>query len=261
MRRRIFEIIERGTDNDSVSKLYDYFMMACVFISLVPLMFRPNDVPPWLVTMDNIIGAMFVIDYLLRFITEDYRSEKSSIEAFIKYPITPYAIVDLMSILPWAIELVADFYAIKTLKLLRFFRAFKVLRAIKIVKYSRSIRLTRAAINNSKDTLGTVLVLALGYVFVIALLVFNVETGADLPPSDNSINTFADALYFSAVSLTTVGYGDMIPKSAFGRFVMVLSSFVGVAIIALPSGIVTAGYMKALEDEKNNKLEFEDENE
>lgn len=261
MRRRIFEIIERGAGDDQTSKLYDYFMMACVFMSLVPLTFRPEDVPPWLIIVDNIIGMLFAVDYVLRFATEDYRSGKQSIEAFIRYPFTAYAIVDLLSILPWILELIVETYAMKPLRMLRLFRSFKVLRAFRIIRYSRSIRLTRAAIKNSQDTLGTVLMLAIGYVFVIALLIFNIEMASDVKSEDVLIRTFPDALYFATVSLTTVGYGDITPKSDFGRIITVLSSFVGVAIIALPSGIVTAGYMKALEDEKNNKLVLEDENE
>lgn len=253
MRRRIFEIIERGTENDKISKFYDFFMMVCVFVSLVPLTFRPENVPHWLITLDNIIGMLFVVDYVLRFATEDYRSGKHSIEAFIHYPFTAYAIVDLLSIAPWILEFVVETYGMKPLKMLRLFRSFKVLRAFKIVKYSRSIRLTTQAIKNSEDTLCTVGMIALGYICVLALLIFNVEMDND------NIHSFADALYFAAVSLTTVGYGDISPGTLIGRLITVCSSFVGVAIIALPSGILTAGYMKALEDEKNNKLEIDEE--
>lgn len=250
MRRRIFEILERGAKGDQASKLYDYFMMVCVFVSLVPLAFRPEHVPHWLITLDNIIGILFVVDYILRFATEDYRSGKHSIEAFIRYPFTAYAIVDLLSILPWILEFAVETYGTKPLKMLRLFRSFKVLRAFKFVKYSRSIRLTTQAIKNSEDTLCTVATIALGYIFVLALLIFNVEM------DNENIHNFADALYFAAVSLTTVGYGDISPGTLMGRMITVCSSFVGVAIIALPSGILTAGYMKALEDEKNNKLEI-----
>ena len=193
------------------------------------------------------------MDYILRFCTEDYRSGESSIKAFIKYPITGYAIIDLLSILPWVCELVVANYALKPLKMFRLFRAFKVLRAFRIIRYSRSVRLTMAAINNSKDTLETVGMLAVGYIFILALIIFNIEM------DNEDIHNFGDALYFAAVSLTTVGYGDISPKTGLGRMLTICSSLVGVAVIALPSGILTAGYIKALEDEKNNKLKVEDD--
>lgn len=253
MRKRIFEIIERGKEADCTSIIYDRFMMACVFVSLIPLMYKPENVPGWLIMLDNIIGGLFAIDYILRFITEDYRRNKNSAGVFLKYPITSYAIVDLLSILPWILEIAVETYAMKPLKMLRLFRAFKVLRAFRIIRYSRSIRLTMAAVKNSEDTLCTVGMIALGYIFILALLIFNVEM------DNENINSFADALYFAAVSLTTVGYGDISPGTIMGRLITVCSSFIGIAIIALPSGILTAGYMKALDDEKNNKLEIEED--
>ena len=100
-----------------------------------------------------------------------------------------------------------------------------------------------------KRSLVTVFVLAIGYIFVAALLVFNVEP--------ETFNTFFDALYWSTISLTTVGYGDIYTVSLAGRLVTMFSSIIGVAIVALPAGIVTAGYMTELQkqtaEEKESK--------
>jgi voltage-gated potassium channel len=63
----------------------------------------------------------------------------------------------------------------------------------------------------------------------------------------DSFRNFFDAIYWAVVTLTTVGYGDIYPTSDTGRIVSMLSSFVGIAIVALPTGIITAGYMKELE--------------
>lgn len=83
---------------------------------------------------------------------------------------------------------------------------------------------------------------ALGYVFISALVIFNVEP--------ETFSSFFDALYWATVSLTTMGYGDIYPVSTFGRIVTMLSSFIGIAIVALPAGIITAGYMEELEEKK-----------
>ena len=76
---------------------------------------------------------------------------------------------------------------------------------------------------------------AFGYVLISALIIYNVEP--------DSFNTFFDAVYWATISLTTVGYGDLYPVSTIGRIVAMISSFFGIAIIALPSGIITAGYL------------------
>ena len=74
---------------------------------------------------------------------------------------------------------------------------------------------------------------------------FNVEP--------DSFNTFFDAVYWATVSLTTVGYGDIYPITDLGRIVAMISSFFGIAIVALPAGIVTAEYLGALKGENCNK--------
>ena len=91
----------------------------------------------------------------------------------------------------------------------------------------------------------TVCTLALGYIVVSALIVFNVE--------GDSFGTFFDAIYWATVSLTTVGYGDIYPVTTAGRIITMISSIFGIAIVALPAGIITAGYMDALNEEKDSK--------
>lgn len=76
------------------------------------------------------------------------------------------------------------------------------------------------------------------------MVIFHIEPG---------FNDFFEAVYWATVSLTTVGYGDLVPTTVLGRIVTMVSSLMGIAVIALPSGIVTAGYMTALEDEKNKE--------
>lgn len=91
--------------------------------------------------------------------------------------------------------------------------------------------------------------LAVGYIVVSALIVFNVEP--------DSFETFFDAIYWATVSLTTVGYGDICPVTVLGRTVAMVSSFFGIAIVALPAGIVTAEYLKSIQPE-NNRSENND---
>ena len=83
-----------------------------------------------------------------------------------------------------------------------------------------------------------------GYLLISALIMLNVEP--------ESFDNFFEALYWATVTLTTVGYGDLYTLSAIGRFVAMVSSFFGIAVVALPAGIITAGYMRILEREREN---------
>ena len=84
-------------------------------------------------------------------------------------------------------------------------------------------------------------VLAAAYIVICALIIFNVEP--------DTFDNFFSAIYWATVSLTTMGYGDIYPVSTIGRVVTMLSSFVGIAIVALPAGIITAGYMDEIKKE------------
>ena len=118
-------------------------------------------------------------------------------------------------------------------------------RVFKAFRYSKSIIIIVNVIKKSKDALLAVCTFALGYILVSALIVFNVE--------GDSFNNFFDAIYWATVSLTTVGYGDIYPVTTAGRIITMLSSILGIAIVALPAGIITAGYIDELNSERNNE--------
>lgn len=149
------------------------------------------------------------------------------------------AIIDLLSILP-SINMINKGF--KVLKTIRLIRTFRVLRIFKSFRYSKNIQIILQVGKNSKKALIAVLHLAIGYIFVCALIIFNVEP--------DSFNTFFDAIYWATISLTTVGYGDIYPITTLGRIITMVSSFMGIAIVALPASIITAGYMKEIESDK-----------
>lgn len=234
MRKRIYEIIEVSDGNDILSRIYDLFMMTVIIISLVPLSFK-TEYLAFKVT-DRICVIIFIIDYLLRLLTADFKYSKNSITSFLRYPFSPMAIIDLISILPSVSVINKGF---KVLRIIRMIRALRVLRVFKAARYSKSLRIISQVLKNSKGPLLAVGALAVAYILVSALIIINVEP--------DSFDNFFDAVYWATVSLTTMGYGDIYPVTTIGRIVTMLSSVFGIAIVALPSGIITAGYMNEVE--------------
>ena len=190
---------------------------------------------PLFFVADKVTVAIFIIDYILRWMTADYKFEKKSISSFLRYPISFMAIIDLISILPSLSFVNSGF---KLLRVLRMIRAMRVFRVFKAMRYSRSFEIIGNVLRSSKDSLVAVCALAGGYILVSALVIFNVEP--------DSFNSFFDAIYWATVSLTTVGYGDIYPVSTLGRIITMVSSIFGIAIVALPAGIITAGYMNEI---------------
>lgn len=237
MRKRIYEIIELSQDNDLVSSIYDIVMMVTIIISIIPLAFKQTYT--FFYYTDIITTVLFIIDYVLRLITADYKLNRKNISSFIRYPFTLWAIIDFISILPTLTTLNSGF---KLLRLFRIFRTFRVFRIFKAFRYSKSISIITKVINKSKKPLLAVCTLAIGYILISALVIFNVEA--------DSFDTFFDAIYWATVSLTTVGYGDIYPVTTAGRIITMISSIFGIAVVALPAGIITAGYMDAINSDK-----------
>ncbi len=244
-RRRIYQIIEKAEGHDVVSAVYDYSMIVVIVFSLIPLAFKNEN--RFFFYTDKITVTIFIIDYILRWITADYKYSSKSIASFLRYPFSMMGIIDLVSILP-SLSIINNGF--KLLRVLRMIRAFRVLRVFKAMRYSRSFEIIGNVLHSSKDSLMAVCALAFGYILVSALVVFNVEP--------DSFAGFFDAIYWATVSLTTVGYGDIYPVSTMGRIITMISSIFGIAIVALPAGIITAGYMSEIEkSEEERKREKE----
>ena len=243
MRKRLFEIIEVASEDDRLSNVYDVFMMVVIAVSLLPLTAKTSG--SFYNAIDKTALIIFIIDYILRIMTADLKLGKGW-KSFLIYPFTPMAILDLLCIFP-SLNIISGGF--KILKVFRLFRTLRVFRVFKAVRYSKSLRLIKGVFLKQKRPLVTVGLVAVAYVFISALIIFNVEP--------ESFENFFAAVYWATVSLTTMGYGDIYPVTTIGRMVTMVSSMFGIAIIALPSGIISAGFMAELS--KLNKEEEEEE--
>lgn len=235
IRKKIYTIIEVSNGDDIFSKIYDFLMMIVIILSLIPLAFKHTNSAFDL--MDKISVCIFIIDYILRWYTADFKYNDKTIKSFIKYPFSLMAIIDIISILPSLTVMNSGFKVLRILRLVRSFRVFKLFR------YSKNIQIITNVLKKSQNALLTVCTLAIGYIIICALIIFNVEP--------DSFSNFFEAIYWATVSLTTMGYGDIYPVTSLGRVITMLSAFVGIAIVALPAGIITAGYMTEIENERN----------
>lgn len=234
MRTYIFKLIAKPEPGDRISRWYDWFIMCVAIISILPMMFR--DPTPQVKEILHMVevGSVYLLfaDYILRWITFDLKSGLKRPWAFLLYPFTPFAIMDMLGILP-SVGLIPSS-----------FQALRLLRLSKILQYSKSFERIVNVFSKQRKLLGSVLVLAVAYIFISALIMFSYEPKESFP-------SFFDALYWATTALTTVGYGDIYPLTEVGKIVSMLSSLFGVAVIAMPASIVTAGFM----DELNRDLE------
>ena len=229
IREKLYRVVEKDTE---YFEWYDIMMLICIWVSIVPLIFKEQNKFTYVITI--ITTSIFVIDYILRWITSDYRLKKGVI-SFIKYPITFSAIFDLTII----ISCFSEFYNNPILTL---FSTFRILMIAKTLRYSKKFKIIKNVVEKNKDILKVVCGFTIGFIFVSALIMFQFE--------GQSFNNFFEAIYWSTTVLTTVGYGDICPKTEIGKLISIISSLVGIAFVALPTGIITTGFVEELNKEK-----------
>ncbi len=236
MRTRIYAIISDEESDYKPQLVYNGLMIVLILLSLLPLCFK-YEVPAFVV-MERLITAIFLVDYLLRWVCADLDAPQGT-RAFLAYPFTPMALIDLLSIVPTFLRVS------QILRISRVARLLRMLRAAKLLHHSRSLQLVLRVLQRERDALLAVLVLAVGYVFISALIVFNVEP--------DTFASFFDALYWAVISLSTIGYGDIYATSTAGQVVSMISAMMGIAVVALPSGIITAGFVQELHGEQEEE--------
>lgn len=244
LRRRIYRMVEARESKDKLCVFYNRAMVAVILISLIPLFFKKD--PGFFQVMDYIAASIMILDYILRWSTADFKLEKGKL-SFLIYPLTFFALIDLISVVPM---LLPDQLELQMFRVIRLVRAFRALRALRMLRYSKSFALILRVMKRERQPLFAVVWLAGGYVLLSALIMFQVEQGR--------FRSFFDAFYWAVVTLTTVGYGDIYPVSDIGRVVSMLSSFMGIAIVALPTGLITAGFMQELNEKKVGKENKQD---
>ncbi|MCR5785297.1 MAG: ion transporter [Eubacterium sp.] len=233
-KKRIYEIVEASHKNDNASHIYDVMILVAVVAGLIPLMMKADN--QYTKTIDLVTSLIFLCDYILRVYTADYKMGVKSYVAYAAYLFSPMAIIDLLSIVP---ILGFIFPLSKTIPLFRIFRVFRI---AKLIRYSRTMIIITNVIRKVKRELFAVLVLSLIYIIAVAMIMFQIEP--------DIFDNFLEAIYWSTVSITTIGYGDVVPQTLVGQFITMISALVGVAVIALPSGIITAAYMEEIHRKK-----------
>jgi len=168
----------------------------------------PDSVRNVIDVIDRLIGVIFVTEYIIRFLCADDK---------IKFFIRPFSILDLMAILPFVLRLT-------NIQYIRMFRWFRILRLIRFI----DLKIYFLHINSEDGVIfARILFTLFTIIFVYSGLIYQVEH----PVNTEAFETFLDAFYFSVVTMTTVGFGDVTPISEVGRLLTVLMILTGIAVI------------------------------
>ena len=211
-------------------------LLSAVAIALETVPDLPQPAYLWLARFEVFVLVVFVAEYLLRLLC--------SVNP-LRYAISFWGIVDLISILPAAGFLGNDWQAARTLRLLRVARLFKLFRT------SAAARRLLRAFRQVRDELSVFIVLALLVIYVSAVGIYHFEHEAQ-PDVFTSIPV---SLWWAVASLTTVGYGDMYPITTGGRIFTTIVLFIGLGVVAVPTAIITAALTEEEIEETIEEIE------
>jgi voltage-gated potassium channel len=182
------------------------------------------------------LGTAFLIEYVARVWSAGSQPQFSGLRGRIHYMRQPLAIIDLVAVIPFLLGL----FGSETM-VLRLIRLLRLLALTKLARYSSAIRLVIDSMHARRFELGFTVLLAACVILISSAALYVVE-GDNQPVAFGSIPR---AAWWSVATLTTVGYGDLVPMTPLGKFFASLTAFAGIGLIAMPAGILAAGFADA----------------
>jgi len=188
---------------------------------------------------DLVSVIIFTIEYLLRVWSSNHDPRyKNSLSGRLKYMLSPAALIDLAAILPFYIHVIVglDLRVLRILRLMRFFRLFR------LTAYTRATKIVTNVFKSRLSELMLAFILTSFLIVIASCLVYFVEHNAQ----PDKFTSIPDTIYWAVVTLTTVGYGDLYPITVAGKIFTVLILLAGIALLALPAGIITSGFLEEM---------------
>jgi len=247
LKKKIFVILETNTHKSLLAKFIRICLVALILLNVLAVILETVDSLQKQYTLYFDIlelgsAAIFAIEYCLRVWVCDIRKQFRVKWGRLKYMVTPIAVIDFFSIFPFFFILIANL-DIRVLMLIRFFR---LLRLFKLRRYSHALKTLGNVLEDKKEaltiTFSTIIVLL---VFASSLM-FVIEHDAQ-PTVFSSIPA---TMWWGASTLTTVGYGDMIPITPLGKILGAVIAILGLAMFALPAGLISSGFNDHMREQK-----------
>jgi len=216
----------------SAGRIFDMLLVVAIVISVLIVFLET--VPsinlkygPLLISLEWFFTILFTLEYFFRIV---------SLKKPFLYVKSFYGIIDLLSVLPTYLSIL--FTGTGIFLVLRIFRLLRLFRTLKLIRYVSQAKELKIALKSSKEKIIVFLVAVISVVLIAGSLLYFVEG------PENGFTSIPTSVYWSVVTVTTVGYGDMVPHTALGKFIASCLMIVGFGIIAVPAGIFSAEMIK-----------------
>ena len=241
---RIYQLLEKAEEGDKASRLVDFGLSVLVFVNVIAVSLETVDSLHrayaglfWWV--ETVSVTLFSVEYVLRFWSVAAAADErgiSSLKARLSYVLSPTGIIDLIAILPSLLPLLFGSIDLRWLRILRLARLFK------FSHYTSALEDLISSVRRERQSFVATIYLLFLALMISSTLIYVFEH--DLQP--DYFGSIPESMWWSFVTLTTVGYGDVVPITAAGRAVAAMTALMGVCVVALLTGIVATGFSKQM---------------
>ena len=242
IRYNLFRMVSVGVVDEPVNQAYDVVSTVALIVNLTVMILNTYDnlqarFGDFFTVLEHVTVFFFAVDYMLRVYTAKYLyPDYSPVKAIFKYVFSFAGIIDLLSFIPFYLPVFFPSGA----SVFRFFRVARIMRLFRINAYYDSLNVITEVIASKKQQLLSSVFIILVLMVASSLCMYSVENEAQPEVFSNAFS----GIWWSASTLLTVGYGDIYPITTMGKVLGIVISFLGVGMVAIPTGIISAGFVE-----------------
>jgi len=250
IKQRIFDIIQIGNKLDLPSMIFDYFITIAIFANLIITFMqtfdRFNNISGRLNAIELITIIIFTIEYVLRLLTSDLLyPDVPKIRSLFKFIFSFLGLIDLLTILPFYLPFIFP----QGIVAFRIFRVIRIFRLFRINAQSDTFNVIfNILIKKSKQLISSMSIIMI-FMLAASLCMYNIEHNAQPESFKNAFS----GIWWATSTLLTVGYGDIYPVTILGQILAIIIAFLGVGMVAIPTGIISAAFVEEYNNAKEPK--------
>lgn len=254
MKTKIYKIISADDKGYPPSKIFDIIIMILIVESIISVILStfsniPTTISGIISNLEMLSIIIFTVEYLLRIWTSDLLyPEYGKIKSRVKYIFSFMALVDLFAILPFYIPFITNV----DLRMLRLLRLIRMIRIFKLNRYTTSLSVISNVLIRKKEQLISSVFVVFILMLISSILMYYFEHDAQPDVFENAFS----GLWWAIATLTTVGYGDIYPITFLGKIISAVIALLGIGMVAVPTGIISAGFSEELEEQKNEDKNY-----
>ena len=250
MKKRLHEILEEARPGDQASRSFDIFLISLITLNAVALILGTVEgihelSPQAFLAIEVVSVAIFTVEYVLRVWACTVNPKYAHpVTGRLRFMFSPIVLIDLLAIAPFYVALFPSLHKVD----LRLLRAVRLLaRLARLGRYFSGLRTLSRVVYAKRSELLTVLLVLSILLFIASSLMYFAENGAQ----PDKFANIPQAIWWSVITLTTVGYGDVVPVTVMGRLLAGVIAIVGIGLFALPAGILGSGFIEEIRGNKD----------